>query len=109
MQPHTNSVGVIKTVDPLTIQVSGLVVPARLRAHAVTVTPTVGQTWETHVEGHVYWLDRPILTTPGEGTTVQGLPDLTLTAEGRIVMNDANGPIFDMNGLLDPHRRLWAA
>ena len=109
MQSPNNSIGVVKSVSPLTIQVSGLTMPARLRAHALSVTPTVGQTWETHSEGHSYWLDRPVLASVGEGTVLHGLPDLTLEAEGRLMMEDANGPVFDMNGLLDPHRRLWAA
>ena len=109
MQRPAHSIGIIQTVNPLTVQVSGLTMPARLRAHALTVTPSVGQTWETHVEGHSYWLDRPVLSSMEEGTVLHGLPDLTLEAEGRVLMSDGNGPIFDMNGLLDPHRRLWAA
>ena len=109
MQSPNNSIGVVKSVSPLTIQVSGLTMPARLRAHALTVTPTVGQTWETHSEGHSYWLDRPVLASVGEGTVLHGLPDLTLEAEGRLMMEDAQGSVLDLNGLLDPHRRLWAA
>lgn len=109
MQSQNNSIGVVKTVNPLTIQVSGLTMPARLRAHALTVTPTVGQTWETHSEGHSYWLDRPVLASVGEGTVLHGLPDLTLEAEGRLMMEDGQGPILDMSGLLNPRRRLWAA
>lgn len=109
MQSRTHSIGVVKSVNPLTIQVSGLTMPARLRAHALSVTPSVGQTWETHSEGHSYWLDRPVLASAGEGTVLHGLPDLTLEAQGRLMMEDAQGPVLDLNGLLDPHRRLWAA
>lgn len=109
MQAYTHSLGVIQTVSPLTIQVSGLTMPAQLRAHALTVAPTVGQTWETHVEGHQCWLDRPVLSSMEEGTVLHGLPDLALEAEGRILMNDAHGSMFDMDGFLDPHRRLWSA
>lgn len=109
MQSRTHSIGVVKTVNPLTIQVSGLTMPARLRAHALTVAPTVGQTWETHSEGHSYWLDRPVLASMGEGTVLHGLPDLTLEAQGRLVMEDAQGPVLDLSGLLSPRRRCWAA
>ena len=109
MQSNAHSIGVVKTVSPLTIQVSGLTMPARLRAHALMVTPSVGQTWEIHAEGHSYWLDRPVLASMGEGTVLHGLPDLTLEAEGRLMMMDAQGPILDMSGLLNPRRRLWAA
>lgn len=109
MQPFAHSIGVIKTVNPLTIQVSGLTMPARLRASALSVAPSVGQTWETHAEGHVYWLDEPVLSSMGEGTRLHGLPDLTLEASGRIVMNDGNGPLLGVSGLLDPHRKLWGA
>ena len=109
MQPRNNSIGVVKTVNPLTIQVSGLTMPARLRAHALTVTPSVGQTWETHVEGHQCWLDRPVLSSMEEGTVLHGLPDLTLEAEGRLTLTDGNGPILDMSGLINPRRRVWAA